>query len=475
MSELLSAEETEDDIAEAVAIEEPSSDDQILLVRGGKRKRSKKPKDKMRMSLKVSLLFGLFCFVLCAIVMIIMTAVQNTISTNQARALLEQSAVLVADVQDRDSLTQYFERQGLTGCVRNGDTIVWSYGEIPAETTAEFERDGNKLIASREYNGLVITVAYDVSGQIETKALFLGVLVTSLMLMILMLMVISAAMIELLMRPVKQMTETTRLVTKDALDTRLNMRDAQDEFRELAEVINNMLDNLQVAMESQERFVSDASHELRTPISIIKGYAAMLRRWGSSDKAILSESIEAIEKEVVEMQALLNDLLFLSRADRELQKEQISEFSVGELTEEVFKEAEMVDQDHIFLMTDTTSESVCSVRSMVKQVLRIVVDNARKYTPKGGSIQIGCERDGDNILFLVTDQGIGITKKDLDHVFDRFYRADKARNRSGGTGLGLSIAKKIADLLGGEIILKSQVGCGTQVMFYVPKEWEEEE
>ena len=273
-------------------------------------------------------------------------------------------------------------------------------------------------------------------------------------------------------RPIRRMTETTRLITKDALDTRL-ATDTQDELYELAEVINNMLDNLQVTIESQERFVSDASHEMRTPIAVIKGYASMLQRWGASDKEILDESIDAIAKEVENMQALIDNLLFLSRTDRDVLQVKFEPFALSELVDETKRETEMVDTDHIYTSGRMEVTDVIASHDMVKQLLRIITENAKKYTPKGGTITFSCYSEEGFAVMSVKDQGIGIAKIDLDHIFERFYRADKARKRSDGTGLGMSIAKKIADVHGGEIILESKIGEGTVVTVYLPKTQEE--
>ena len=143
--------------------------------------------------------------------------------------------------------------------------------------------------------------------------------------------------------PIKDMTKTTKAISINALETRLNVSISHDELKDLAETINKMLDGIQTSYEQQNQFVSDASHELRTPIAVIQGYANMLYRWGKDDKEVLEESITAIKSEAEDMQQLVEKLLFLARSDKNTQKIEKKSFYINELVDEIIKETKLID------------------------------------------------------------------------------------------------------------------------------------
>ena len=219
------------------------------------------------------------------------------------------------------------------------------------------------------------------------------------------------------------------------------------ELEGLEDSINALLDKMREAYSAKSRFVSDASHELRTPIAVIKGYADMLARWGKEDKEILDEGIEAIQKESDNMDKLVEQLLFLARADNGKHKLMMASLSLSEMTEETAEEFAMIDPDHTYTKEIEEGVEITGDVSMIKECMRILCDNAKKYTPNGKDIKIRAFRNEDGeSCFEVRDSGIGIAPEDIPHIFDRFYRSDPARTREGGgTGLGLAIAKQIAD------------------------------
>ena len=262
---------------------------------------------------------------------------------------------------------------------------------------------------------------------------------------------------------------TLNMITENRLDTRIVIADEQQELKGLANAINEMLDRLDAAYQSQLRFVSDASHELRTPIAVIQGYANMLDRWGKQDEQTLQESIDAIKSEAASMQDLVEQLLFLARSDNDSIRLNTSLVDVSSLAEEVLSETKMIDEAHIYESSITPALTVFGDAQLIKQALRIFVDNAIKYTPAGERIRIAAKRDGSNVTLSVSDNGIGIPEQDLPHVFDRFFRSDQSRARkTGGTGLGLSIAKWIVDRHGGHVELLSRKEIGTRIVLVLP-------
>ena len=253
------------------------------------------------------------------------------------------------------------------------------------------------------------------------------------------------------------------------LDTRISVPGTQKELQILAQAINAMLDRIDEAYRSQMRFVSDASHELRTPIAVIQGYANLLNRWGKDDPATRQEAIDAIRSEAASMQELVEQLLFLARGDNDSMHIEMERLDLTEVAAEVFRETGMIDRTHRFRTDWGTSVPVRADPGLTKQALRILVDNAVKYTPAGGLITLSV-RNRDGLARLsVQDEGQGIDAASLPHIFDRFYRTDESRTRqTGGTGLGLAIAKWIVERHGGWFEVASWEGVGTRMTVVLP-------
>ncbi len=304
-----------------------------------------------------------------------------------------------------------------------------------------------------------------------------------------------------LLRPLTRMTETAQQLseqqadksTKFSEDRLHNLEDAigslepalsgarlstgNQELKGLEEAVNRLLDRMQAAYREQSRFVSDASHELRTPIAVIQGYASMLDRWGKTDESILDESIAAIKSESEHMKELVEQLLFLARGDSGRQNTAFESFDLAATMREVFEESEMIDEGHDWRLEASERVPVVGDESMIKQAARILTDNAAKYTPAGGAIVIRAYEKNGAGAFEVQDSGQGIDAEDAQHIFERFYRADPARTGaakdkknagSSGTGLGLSIAEWIIKRHGGYFEVLSWPGLGTRITAFLP-------
>ncbi len=239
----------------------------------------------------------------------------------------------------------------------------------------------------------------------------------------------------------------------------------------LENAINGMLDRMQQAYSQQTRFVSDASHELRTPIAVIKGYADLLARWGKQDEKVLDEGIAAIRTEAECMGKLVEQLLFLARGDSGRTQLKLRRIQLAPLVSEVYEESEMIHPEHVWQFQCVDAAEADADDALLKQAVRILVDNAVKYTKPGERIRLRVLRGADGAPCIeVQDSGIGISEEDMTHVFERFFRADPARNAgTGGTGLGLAIAKWIVDRHGGHFELRSEPGAGTRITICLPK------
>ena len=286
------------------------------------------------------------------------------------------------------------------------------------------------------------------------------------------------------LRPIREMAEKTYELNKIAFsedkfrlienaienvdpEGAINLNDK--DLLGIEQAVNHLIERLQDSYRQQARFVNDASHELRTPIAVIRGYAGMLERWGRSDEKVLDESILAISNEAEHMNHLVEQLLFLARGDSGktvLQKENIV---LNELMKEIYEESFLIDEEHPYRFRDV--EEIINIeadRALLKQAVRILVDNAAKYTDKNDEIILGVGRtDDDRPYLMVQDTGIGMSQTDVEHMFERFYRADEARSYQ-GTGLGLSIAKWIVDRHGGHFEILSRTELGTRILIVLP-------
>lgn len=250
----------------------------------------------------------------------------------------------------------------------------------------------------------------------------------------------------------------------------LEIHTGKEELAGLEDAINDLLQRTRASYQSQIRFVSDASHELRTPIAVIQGYANMLERWGREDKEILDESISSIKSESENMSRLIENLLFLARGDSGRAIVRPEKLDINRLICEIYDEFVMIDTTHEFQLDLRADIEATADPSLLKQCLRILVDNAIKYSPEGTDIILRLQnRDKKYYAVEVQDNGIGIKSDEVDKIFERFYRSDPARNRqSGGCGLGLSIAKWIADKHGGFFEVLSYEKLGTRISLVLP-------
>lgn len=264
----------------------------------------------------------------------------------------------------------------------------------------------------------------------------------------------------------------------DSIDDSCKRIEIHDtELSGIEAAVNNMLRRLEEGKRKQIRFVDDASHELRTPIAVIQGYVNMLDRWGKDDPAVREEAIAAIKNESEHMKVLIDQLLFLARGEMDRHVLDMKPLNSCEIMEEIYDESIMLEAElpeekrHEFDASELYEDDalkkymISADEAMIKQAVRILRDNAMKYTPAGGTISFrSYRREDGKICMEVRDTGIGIPKSELPRIFDRFYRGTNARaDNTSGSGLGLSIAKWIAESHGGAIEALSGSGFGTKM------------
>lgn len=271
----------------------------------------------------------------------------------------------------------------------------------------------------------------------------------------------------------RRLAERLDEITVSSLKTsRIQIPAGQEEMSALANAINAMLERIDRGYQAQARFVSDASHELRTPISVIQGYANMLDRWGKDDPEVRQEAINAIRAEAASMGTLVEQLLFLARGDNNTQVVRKQCVDLSDLADEVYRETQLLETGRVIQSAIQPGVLFWGDPGLLKQALRILVDNGVKYTPESGSVTIRLRAEEGRIRLSVTDTGAGIAQEELPRVFERFYRSDQSRAReTGGTGLGLPIAKWIAARHNGWIEVVSKPEVGSRFTLLLP--WEQ--
>lgn len=269
--------------------------------------------------------------------------------------------------------------------------------------------------------------------------------------------------------PIDRITQAAQLIGgSNDLARRIEQKPTQDEVGRLAETFNEMLGRIEELFRAQQRFVADVSHELRSPLTAIRGNLDLLRRGALNDAAARQAALSAVDSEASRMQRLVTDLLMLAQADAglEIQKQSVE---LDTLLLDVYRQARLTTNTVKVILGGEDQLLVNGDPDRLKQVFLNLMDNAIKYTPSGGQVTLSFERDDACARVSVADTGVGMLEKDLAKIFDRFYRVDKARARDkGGTGLGLSIVKWIIDQHGGTIDVTSQVGQGTTFIVRLP-------
>jgi heavy metal sensor kinase len=274
--------------------------------------------------------------------------------------------------------------------------------------------------------------------------------------------------------PVEQIARTSGEIEAQNLSERLPLRGTGDELDHLSATLNGMFARLEDSFRRITQFTADASHELRTPVAIIRTTAEVVRRKSRSEKEY-AEALDRILAESERTTELIEDLMLLARADAHTEEMVLESVALGELAQAASGDARVLAEAAGVTLTNGELNH-CAVSGeyrALRRLLLIVLDNAIKYSKPGGEVwlHLGVCQQGDRPMAVVEvrDNGIGIAPEDLPHIFERFYRASKDRSRKiGGVGLGLSIAQTIAQRHGGEIQIESRPGVGSTVRVFLP-------
>ena len=271
--------------------------------------------------------------------------------------------------------------------------------------------------------------------------------------------------------PIQAITKTIHKMAKGDLSVRVQTK-SSGEIQELANSYNAMAAKLETLDQARAQFVSNASHELKTPLTTMKVLLQTIMMDPNMPLEVRNEFMGDIEHEIDRLTSVVNDLLTLTRMDNQAGLTlSLEEARLDELVEDIMQKLVPVAEGRGQTLTWTLTPDVTMTldTNKIVQVVYNLTENALKYTQDGGEIRVTLTRDAHNAYFRVQDNGVGIPEKDLPHIFDRFYRVDKARSReTGGTGLGLSIVWQLVQLHGGTVDVQSQYGKGSEFIMTLP-------
>jgi two-component system, OmpR family, sensor histidine kinase ArlS len=275
---------------------------------------------------------------------------------------------------------------------------------------------------------------------------------------------------KLVTQPIQKLIGTMKHIQNSGSYEQIKTTDhRKDELAQLEHTFNDTMILLERNYKKQEQFVSDASHELKTPLTVIESYASLVNRRGISDPKIIQEATQAILQESVRMRDMIEQMLQLARYDEELVINR-QEIDLLEVIEQTLRSMKQAYHREFNLILDPSFETLLykTDEQKLKQLLFIFLDNARKYSEE--EVDLHITETPNLIKIAITDKGIGIPREAIPQVFDRFYRVDEARNRkTGGTGLGLSLAKEIAKGLNINLNITSVLNVGTTITLELEK------
>lgn len=295
----------------------------------------------------------------------------------------------------------------------------------------------------------------------ETLAILRVILVIASILILIPSFFAGRSLSQFILVPIQALVKTMNQIRTEGTFKKIDIDEkSKDELTDMGRTFNHMIDLLKENYEKQQQFVSDASHELKTPLTVIDSYAQLLKRWGKEKPDVLDEAVNAISSESKRIKEMTNQMLALASGDETATME-LERVNLAKIMFETSKQMETTYKREVRVHSDGVNTfELLGNEMQIKQLAFILLENGLKYSD--GNLDIVLRKRDKSIELLVEDHGIGISAEDIPHIFDRFYRVDKARNRkTGGSGLGLSIAKKIVNGHQGTINVKSSEGEGS--------------
>ena len=320
-------------------------------------------------------------------------------------------------------------------------------------------RVGLKLVSVLVISSFLVTVRASVFSAVRVIVILSLVLFPILVLLT---AVVGWLIARRAFKPVRQITDTVDAISDGSdLTARIGLKRGRDEIHRLAATFDRMFDRLEHSFNAEKRFASDASHELRTPIAVIIAECEYARQ-NAKTVEDYEESMEVVERQSRKMSALINQLLNITRMDQGTHSVQLERADFSALVEVVCDEAATASGRAIELEKDIEQGVYANMDvGLMARLVQNLVENAFKYTAEGGHVRVSLKAEGGLLKFSVEDNGIGIDKKDLPHIWERFWQADSSRGVDRGSGLGLSMVKQISDAHGGKLSVESRPGEGS--------------
>ena len=262
---------------------------------------------------------------------------------------------------------------------------------------------------------------------------------------------------------------TMNEIKEKGFNARAEVSGFNDEIDKMKIVFNSMMDDLEDAFEDQSRFVSDASHELKTPLTALQGHLNLIKRWGKNDKERLEKSIDICLNEVERLKKIVNDMLLLSKTEKEeVDLSKIDEINPKMVIEEVIEHYNVLNPDVKYITSIEDNIKMKIDPNDLKQLLIIFIDNSIKYNNKENiEIEIKLRHLDNKVNLEIKDNGMGIPKDELNNVMKRFYKVDKSRVKNNSFGIGLSIASRIVNNYNGKISIDSELNKYTTISIYI--------
>ncbi|WP_285768305.1 HAMP domain-containing sensor histidine kinase [Peribacillus sp. SI8-4] len=441
----------------------------------------------MKISTKIQLYSSLFLSIMLVLLSIIVLFAFLWISVEREEDLLEDQASLIEEsimekdltADDAGLLEAYTPDDAMVRIFGTDGTLIKKFADDEdllglgvrsvSEKGYDFTKvDGDYVLTYRhpypdegkKLGMIEITQPQDtLLDHLTTLAL---VLAGASLFVILLSVVAGKWLARLILKPLSIMSGTMLDIEKSGEFKRIPLAgQSKDELQVMGESFNRMIVRLERNYDQQQQFLSDASHELKTPITVIESYSSLLKRWGMKDAAIQEEAVEAIHHEAIRMKRLTEHLLqAASQAGPSADMEE--KIELIPFCEQIAQTLRRTGNRDIELQSEVKEIHAKTIPGQLEQVLVILLDNAMKYSD--GKIQIKIKQQSDKIFISVKDHGPGISPEHLPHVFERFYRVDSSRARkTGGNGLGLSIARSLVESFDGTLDIESELGKGTEV------------
>lgn len=430
---------------------------------------------------RVTIYFTLMMVLVVALVLIFMLIVGNSVLTNNAEATLLD--VVHDNIDDVEYENGYLDLDELNLYRHNVYILVYDEAKelIGGAGLRHFE--GDEEFLNGQTRDVVIDrekyLVYDLyvqnpggnvwlRGITSTDNSFSAVRVIVILSLVLfpVLVLLTAVVGWLIARraflPVRQITDTVDAISDGSdLTARIGLKRGRDEIHRLAATFDRMFDRLEHSFNAEKRFASDASHELRTPIAVIIAECEYARQ-NAKTVEDYEESMEVVERQSRKMSALINQLLNITRMDQGTQRLSFERANYSELCEIVCDEAAVASGRDVQLEKDIEPGVYANMDvGLMARLVQNLVENAFKYTAEGGKVRVSLRAQSGRLRLEVRDTGIGIDKKDLPHIWERFWQADSSRGVDRGSGLGLSMVKQIAEAHGGRLEVESRPGEGS--------------